>query len=310
MSSISSKTCIAMLAALGVLVAASSAYATTLNGDWAPFNRCPVDNPAMLSADGNNRIALCLASDSPNGSIKLGHVTVATGDTNLQSGLVANNTTGIFSLVPPVGGAIVSAPVHTPGGLVALMCPSSSPPASSICKVVTKNPSLNDVVATVRAAGAPSNFNLNAGLSAGQPLLTLPVKVQLRNPLLGGNCYIGSNANPIVLHPENLTSPTFGSQSFDANGTTDPNGVMGEFVLSGETQGDSSFAVPAATGCGPGGVADATINSRLGLPSPSGNNNLVLNNATTYLTGLNDPSSVAPNDGHILAGYWHAARLP
>ena len=35
--------------------------------------------------------------------------------------------------------------------------------------------------------------------------------------------------------------------------------------------------MPGATGCGPGGIVDAAINATLGLPSPSGNNHLVLN---------------------------------
>jgi hypothetical protein len=288
----------------------------TLNGDWAPFNRCPVDNPAMHSASyrtdiAQSHIATCLASDSPSGSIKLGNVTVPTGDTNLQAGLVEDTPFGQatlnFSVFPPVGGAVLSAPIHTPGGLLALMCPSSSPPASSICRQVHQNPSLNDVTATAESAGTPSNFNLFGGLGTGVPIITLPIKIHLENPFLTGNCYIGSDSNPIVLNPENTVAPTFGAEAFDGNGTPDPNGVMSAFVLTGANQGDSSFAVPAATGCGPGGVADATINSRVGLPSPSGKNNLVLNNASSDLALLSSPN---PNDGQQLATNWHSAVLP
>jgi hypothetical protein len=47
--------------------------------------------------------------------------------------------------------------------------------------------------------------------------------------------------------------------------------------IKGSTLTDDAFSVPAATGCGPGGVANAAINAFLGLPSPSGNNHLVLN---------------------------------
>jgi hypothetical protein len=48
-------------------------------------------------------------------------------------------------------------------------------------------------------------------------------------------------------------------------------------AISGSTLTEDTFSVPAATGCGPGGVANAAINATLGLPSPSGNNHLVLN---------------------------------
>src|SRR5262245_60261913 len=58
-------------------------------GAWTPFNRCPVDDPAMLAADGVNVLALCVASNSTHGSIKLGSTpTTATGNSNLQGGLL------------------------------------------------------------------------------------------------------------------------------------------------------------------------------------------------------------------------------
>jgi hypothetical protein len=250
--------------------------------------------------------------DVPELIFKGGNIPVATGETNLQLGVVANDTVSpeTFTPIQPVGGAVVAAPVSTPGGFLVLAgCPSSTPPLSSACNSAAKNPSLNDVQAIVRDAGNPSNLNVLAGAGVGQVIVTLPIKIQLDSPLLGGHCSIGSDANPIVLNIANTVAPTFTSQSFDANGTPDPNGVMGEFVLTGATQGDSTFAVPAATGCGPGGTADAPINKLLGLPSPSGNS-LELDNATSYLDGFLNPSSVAPNDGKMLASAWHSATLP
>jgi hypothetical protein len=302
-----------------MLVAASSAPASTgtsapslptLNGDWAPFNRCPVDNPAMKAADGSMRIALCLASDSPSGVVKIGPIPVKTGDNNLQLGVV-EEPNGTFMPFQPVGGAVVAAPVSTPGGFrVLALCPSNTPPLSNMCDSAAKNPSLNDVQAIVQDAGNPTNLNVLAGATSGQLIVTLPIKLKLDSPLLGGDCYIGSDANPIVLNIENTSPPSsFSLQTFDTNGTPDPSGVMGRFFLPGATQGDSTFAVPAATGCGPGGTADAPINKLLGLPSPSGNS-LELDNATSYLDGFLNPSSVAPNDGKMLASAWHSATLP
>jgi len=181
-----------------------------------------------------------------------------------------------------------------------------------MCDSAARNPDLNDVQAIVQVAGEPSNFNVLAGAGVGDVIVTLPIKIKLESPLLGGNCFIGSDDDPIVLNVANTVAPSFDIQFFDPDGTPNPDSsaVMARFFLPGATQGDSSFAVPAATGCGPGGSADATINARLGLPSPSGNNNIVLNDATSYLTGINDPSTVAPRDGFALASFWHSAKLP
>src|SRR5262245_56153609 len=308
-------------AAFAVLVAASPTSAATgtspqslptLNGDWGPFNRCPVDDPVMNAADGVNAIALCLASDSPSGIFKAGNIPVATGENNLQLGAVLDNVAGTQTAVQPVGGAIVADPISTPGGFLVLACPSSDPPLSNLCDSATRDPRLNDVQAIVQVAGDPSNLDVLAGGSVGQVIVTLPIKIKLESPLLGGHCFIGSDDDPIVLNIANTVAPSFEIEFFDPDGTPNPSSsaIMARFFLPGATQGDSSFAVPAATGCGPGGSADAAINSRLGLPSPSGNNNIVLNDATSYLTGLNDPTPFAPRDGFVLARFWHSAKLP
>jgi hypothetical protein len=293
------------LATLAVVVPNGSASATTLAGHWAPFTRCPVDDPAMLAADGATSVALCLASHSPSGSIKLGNTSAATGASDLQLGVLAEP--GAQSLIAPSGGGIVADPAQIPGGLLGLMCPSDVPLVSAVCQQATDN-SLNNVTATVEPAGAPSGFSVAAGLGAGQPILSLPVKIHLQNPLLGSTCYIGSDATPIVLKPANLTAPTGSFEQFDANGTPNPaNGVLQRITLSGASQGDSTFAAPGATGCGALGLLNPAINLKTGLPSPSGNNSLVLNNATTSLAGFNTPSSVAPNEGKELSNLWHAA---
>lgn len=90
---------IAAMTVCAALASAASASATTLNGDWAPFARCPVDDPGMLAADGSSTIAACASSDSPNGSIKIGNTTTPTGESNLQFGLVENTSAFTFSLV-------------------------------------------------------------------------------------------------------------------------------------------------------------------------------------------------------------------
>jgi hypothetical protein len=294
------------LAALAFVLPASGASAatTTLKGDWAPFNRCPVENSSMLAADGSSTLAFCLASDSPSGSITLGNLTVPSGDVNLQAGVLENTSDDSFTVVSPTGGALVAAPVQVPGGLLGLVCPSSIPVVSAVCAEITSS-ALNTITAVVQPAGSPSGFSLAAGLSEGVPIITVPVKIQLQNPLLGSDCYVGSNSNPILLTPENLTAPTIGGEFFDANGTPDPNGVMESIASTGGTQGAGSAAIPGATGCGLLGLLDGAVDLKVGLPSPAGKSSFTLDDASSYFAGLTSPGA---GDGELLAQYWNSAR--
>lgn len=268
----------------------------------------------MLAADGVTQVAACVSADSPSGSSKIGNTSLTTGESNLQLGTVQDNTVALstFSVVAPPGGVVVSAPAEVPGGLVGLMCPSNVPLVTSLCNKAVNN-GLNAVTATVQSAGTPSDFSVANQFQVGKPIITLPVKVHLQNPLLGSSCYIGTNSEPIVLHPSNLTPPAFTSQSgqFDANGTPDRTGVLEALVLN-SNEGDSSFAAPGATGCGGvlSLVVDAAIDLKDGLPSPSGNNSVVLNNVNSDLITFWCAACFAPNEGQALSTAWHSALLP
>jgi hypothetical protein len=266
----------------------------------------------MLAADGVIRQAFCAAADSPSGSATIGSTTVTTGDTNLQFGLVTDTSTNpetVTAFSPP-GGAVVAAPAQVPGGLLGLMCPSLIPVISQICQTLVNSP-LNAVSAVVESAGDPSNINLLAQLQKGVPILTLPVKIQLQNPILGSNCFIGSDSNPILLHPENLTTPTVSNVRFKTNGTPAKGGPMFALVTNA-TQGDSTFSVPTASGCGGllSLLIDPIVNAKLGLPSPSGSNSLVLNDSTNELASFVNSARLAPNEGKHLARAWQSAVLP
>lgn len=304
MSSISSRVNIAMLVGLAaavVLIQASTAPAATLNGLWAPATRCPVDDPIVLGADGVNSDATCVAANSPSGSIKLGSTTATTGNTNLQLGAALTGGTD-DPLASPSGGALVSNPVEVPGGLLGLMCPSDVPVVSALCHLATDN-DLNRVTATVQPAGEPSSFSTAAGLSLGQPIVTLPVKVRLQNALLDPNCSIGSDSDPIVLRPRNTTTPSASIATGALDGTPNASGPLISITVR-STQGDDSFAVPGASGCGLLGLADAAINLRQGLPSPSGNNELVLNDASSSVISAHGVT------GEEFSAGWHSAVLP
>lgn len=305
MRSIPRKVFIAVVGALAacvVLIPAGPASAQTLNGLWPPFTRCPVDNPALLATNGVTAAPLCIANSSPDGEIKLGNTTATTGNTNLQLGGVANDA-GVSVFSPP-GGALVADPVQVPGGLLGLMCPSSNPLVAAVCNSIT-NSTLNRVTATVRPAGEPSDFDTSAALQQGVPIVTLPVKVELDNPLLAPGCSIGSDDDPIVLRPENTTQPNGAFDTADLDGTPNPAGILTR-ITTQANQGDDSFAVPGASNCGLLGLIDAAVNLQQGLPSPSGNNYLVLDNATASVM----TTGVTPVTGQQFADGYHAAEQP
>jgi hypothetical protein len=241
-------------------------------GGWTPFYRCPVDDPVMLATDGTNVQPACVASNSTHGSITIGAITTLTGNTNLQFGVAATGGVigGTLTVVPPAAGAVVSDPTPAAGGIIAI----------------------------VSSAGDPSNFNLLAGLSTGMPIITLPIKIQLTGAGLGPSCFIGTDMNPIVLHPENtsLAGATLNVVIFDPDGTPDPSGPIGSLVITGLIQGDDVFSVPGASGC----TDDNTVNALLGLPSPSGANNLVLLDASSALA-----LPLASQNGFQWSTDWH-----
>ncbi|MFE4212912.1 hypothetical protein [Streptomyces sp. NPDC056844] len=296
----------ALVMPLTATPAGAATAAAQLNGSWAPFDRCPVDAPAMLATDGDTDVPLCVTSTSPNGTIKLGNTTATTGSTNLQFGVIQHPAEGTYTVVPPAAGSIISGKTTIPGGLLGIMCPSNVPVVSAVCGQIT-DATLNKVTATVESAGTPTDFSLVAGISSG-PIVKLPVKIRLENPLLGSNCYIGSSSNPVLLRPGNISAPTMAASRFNGDGSANPDeGALIRIALSGAAQGDSQFSVPKASGCGLGGLLSWAIDLKVGLPAAAGSNNLVLNDAKTYTAGLTAPGVSVPNAGKELAASWHSA---
>jgi hypothetical protein len=257
-------------------------------GAWAPFSRCPVDDPAMLASDGISSIVFCLGSNSTHGSITIGTLTTTTAGTNLQVGMLDDPTTSVFTVVGSPTGALVADPAQIP------------------------NTPVGVVTAVTQSAGLPSNFNLFAGIQTGVPIITLPIKIHLENPILGPSCFIGSDQNPILLNPENTDLSNAisvgGFFTFDPTGVPDLNGPDGSLLITGGVQGDDTFAVPGAQGCGPNGDGslDAVVNAVVGLPSPAGSNHLVLGDAASALAfprGLLFGGTV--ETGQQFADDWH-----
>ena len=294
----------ALSAAACAVVALPGIASAAPAGEWAAFAGCPVDDPAMLAADGESVIAACLGGGAPGGTITLGSTTMSVGAVRFQFG--ALNRSGTYSLVQPASGGLSGDPITVPGGLLGLMCPSDIPVISQICDAVVGSP-LNTVTATLEPAGPATDFDLSAAVATGRPIMTLPVKIHLQNPFLDSACYIGSNADPLTLKVANQNRPTAKFGRFDADGTPNPAGEMNYTDLSGATVTDSTFAVPAARGCGLFGLIDSVVNARQALPSPSGANSLALTGTGFRLGGFANPRAFAPTQGAQLASRWHAA---
>lgn len=312
------------LATLAVLVTAGSAFAdhaggrepsVTLNGEWAPFTRCPVDNPTMLAMDGININAACVADLSPSGSMTIGNLTVGFNGTNHQFGLGIGAEA---TIVAPAGGVLLAEPVQLPGGLQELICPSHGHGAWWICRHSHGygRSGQDTVTWTLESAGLLSNFNLFAGLAVGVPFSTTPVRIHLQNRLLGDDCYIGSEAEPIITLPANLEPPTAAFVGFESDGTPIPPeaeekpGRLFAIVSHSPLEGASSFTVPAATGCGFRGFYDQAIDNKVGLPSSASTNSLVFKEATSSVVVIANAEPIVPNDGKELAKDWHSAVLP
>jgi hypothetical protein len=307
-----------MVAVFAGLASAGSAVADhawgseppTLNGDWAPFNRCPVDDPAMLATEGTTTEAVCVAETTPSGSLTIGSLTVALKGTDHQYGVILSREALPSPGIAPPGGVLVAEPVELPGGIQELICPSSGRFTRHICRN-SHNRRWNDhaeVTLTLESAGAPSNFLLFASLVPGTPIATVPLKIHLRNRFLGDDCYIGTEAEPIVTLPASPTPPEAAFLGFDPNGTPDQEAGKLLDLQSHGGQGSSSFAVPAASGCG--GFLDQAIDNKVGLPSAATTNNVTFNEGTSNLAAISNPEAVVPNDGRELSNYWHSAVVP
>ena len=81
--------------------------------------------------------------------------------------------------IPPTDGTkgVYSSPIEVPGGIFGLGIPFPG--------------GLTTIKATVEPVALPT-------VDAFQLGVTLPARLKISNPLLGGNCYLGSASNPIM----------------------------------------------------------------------------------------------------------------
>jgi hypothetical protein len=269
-----------VVAALIVTLAVASPAMAAPKGEYAVFADCPLSN-AELSA--------CLVARTESGEITIGKQTVPIVNTQtLQGGFIENRATGAMTFVGAADGNTLSkTPQNVPGGLLNLIkCKEiTNEFERQVCEAIFEKGILG-VTATTELAAPASSIGLCEGCLLLElpsppypPALSLPVKVKLDNPLLGKECYIGSNTNPIVLNlVTGTTKPPPPNKPIKGKvGEITSRAEGGILVIKNNSLVDNSFAAPKASGCGFLSLLDPIINGKLGLPSAAGNNTAILN---------------------------------
>ncbi len=267
-------------AALAMLAIASPALAAEHHptGEYAPFADCPLSNPAVET---------CLLANTTSGEFVVGKKTVPINKTiTLQGGLHETGTGAEEFFAAEDGNTLSKTELVVPGGLLGIVAPKTWPEWLQNVFNEFINKGFTGVTEITELAKPASNIvvNTNNLLAEKGVALSLPVKVKLNNVLLGSECYVGSEAEPINL---NLTT---GTTSPPEGGT--PNkpikGAKGELsfnpeftivTLTGGSLVDNTFSAPSANGCGGAllsGLVDPLVDSILGVPAASGYNTAVL----------------------------------
>ena len=258
-----------MFALVLVALSAASSASAAPKGEFAAFAECPTSNPELTA---------CLVARAESGSITFGNTTVPIVNTQTLQGGFINEETGEMKFVGAQNGnTLTKTPQKVPGGLLGIKCNEISNGAlRKACELVFEN-KLTGVYATIELAAPASDIYLNEGNLEAEmgTALTLPVKVKLENPLLGSECYIGSNASPIVVP---LTTGTSGSLKGKL-GTVGSRAEGQILVISNNTLVNNTIAVPGVTGCGGvfAPILDKVIDAKLAIPAAAPTNKVILN---------------------------------
>ncbi len=259
------------LTALTALSAPTAGATTTPALGYGQFTGCP--NPAQ-----NPEIEICFDMVFTSGEFQVGSIEFPISSPITYSGGLPESFEEVdFN----AAGGMPPVPQTVPGGIVGL---TGLTWLTSLLSSAEQ-----ELYADIELAGTP-----------GPPLpstLSLPVKIHLTNTILGNNCYIGSNANPIVLDlitgttsPPPPNEPITGTEPTIS---TTPNEV---FDFESGTYVENSFAAPEANGCvltiegSPPISIDSLINSQNGLPAAAGTNRAIFD----YDTELVESAVVYP----------------
>jgi hypothetical protein len=249
-----------LVSMLGAVLALAAVFAGTAAArepapGYGKFVGCP-------SPEEVPHIEACLVSTITGGNFKMGSKNVPIKNPITLSGGIQEGDHFVFNKK----GGLTAVKQEVPGGVIGL--------TGLDWLINFLNLEGLKLYAVTELAGTPGNPIFDEPFK-------LPVKVHLINPVLGNNCYVGSNSNPIQLNlttgttsPPAPNTPITGvNPSFELDptlpGVIDTNN--GEFV-------DNSFAAPEASGCVltlfgfiPISI-NGLVNSESGLPAKAGTN--------------------------------------
>ena len=231
-------------------------------GIYSLFTNCPLLNPVMAESPTVNdpmyqgvSYAACVAGAATSGTLKIGNITTpVVRPVNVQFGFVPRRIPRPAATTPPplsrrrprscrrpqgLSAMLVTKPDLIPESLTtALGCPTTAPVVKNLCvKAENFGGKYLDVYGLAQSAGQLTNFGLLNW--------TQRIKFKLINPLLGNNCYIGTDQNPIVINPQLSIAP--GGQ---LDRQTDPNPVKHPdtevLAITAATATDNTFSAPAS----------------------------------------------------------------
>ncbi len=269
---------IASIAAAVVLAVSPSvpAMAADPGGLYTGMGNCPLTARAMT--DPTHLQVGCLISVTSGGSFRIGTTDVPiTSPITLQFGVYwpssapivefpDGTSANVYTVVPPARAKALSArPIEVPiPGLPSII------------------PGVTSVFAQVELAGPITSF---VPLAIGQDhaVFRLPIKLRLLNAVLGFDCFVGSDRNPLVLNPQ-IGDPGV------IEVLPDPNGFQATVVsFAGATLSDREFGAVGANGCGLLGSLDRLVNKAFGLDNAGPGQNEVVFSPTGTSLAL-DPS--------------------
>jgi hypothetical protein len=283
----------ALMIPMAALGGASPASATP-KGIFSIFSDCPAKS-----------VELCQYGQTTSGEFKLGTTTVPINQTiTLQGGAVKTGNEENpkeYYLIPATdGNSLSKTELNVPGGLLDFIkCEEIKGNGffevleRESCKFIFENPNSTGVTATTELVANTHNPAIldlkHLGREEGTAI-TLPIRVHLKNPLLGSSCYVGSESSPIQLHlTTGATSPELPNKSIHGSAGNPQSLEEGGQVmlrLYNNSLVDNAFSAPVAEGCGEffSFLIDPILDGKIGLPSADGHNTAILNGTLNTAT--------------------------
>jgi hypothetical protein len=272
---------VAAMALMASLAVVSSAAAEP-KGIFKKYKDCPTEVPGL---------ALCSFAETTSGEFSIGSTKVPINKPIiLQGGAIHTGGTNLnqyFLLPAKDGNSLSKTELNVPGGLTGLVnCEEIKGSGffevieRGACKAIFENKTTGVTATTELVASAtnPGIIDLAALAFEEQTALTLPVRVHLKNPLLGESCFIGSEAHPIQLRlTTGTTAPPLPNKPIKGKFGTATSEIEKGFEsvhIIENSLVDNSFSVPVSEGCGGffSFLIGPIINSKIGLPSAAGHN--------------------------------------